>query len=396
MQRRTFLTALGATAAFLPGARAQSQPVRIGIVGGRFGATFQWHLHPNARVEAVCDISKPRLDTLSEVYRCGNRYEDFRRMLQHPGLDAVGVFTPAPLHVWMAETAINAGKHVISAVPAGLSIEELERLLEAVERTGMRYMMAETSYYRPEVVTCREMAERGEFGTIVYSEAEYHHEGLLELMFDDRRLPTWRHGFPPMWYPTHCTGMIVPVTGERLRAVSAIGWGDDHEVCRTNAYHNPFWNTTGLFETERGKASRVTVAWHLAAGGTERGQFYGDRASFLMDRPEGSPDTLVRIARNGQTSIDANGYPEGKVEQQEALQRDYLERLPEPMRVPSGHGGSHTHLTHEFIQAIAEDRHPAVNVWEAIAYTAPGLVAHESALAGGERMQIPDFGRAPA
>ncbi|MEZ5396038.1 MAG: hypothetical protein R2724_24945 [Bryobacterales bacterium] len=64
------------------------------------------------------------------------------------------------------------------------------------------------------------------------------------------------------------------------------------------------------------------------------------------------------------------------------------------MRVKSGHGGSHTFLTNEFIQAIVEDRHPTVNVWEAIAYTAPGLVAHESALKGGERLKIPDFGRA--
>ncbi len=389
MTRRAFLAAASAV-----GLRAQPKPVRIGIVGGRFGATFQWHLHPRAKVEAVCDIRTDRLETLSEVYRCGNRYDDFRAMLSHPGLDAVGVFTPAPLHVWMAEEAMKSGKHVISAVPAGLSLADLESLRETVKRTGMRYMMAETSYYRPETIFAREMRERGELGTIVYSEAEYHHEGLIALMRDDRGLPTWRHGFPPMWYPTHSTGMVVPVTGERLKAVSAIGWGDDHEVCRTNRYRNPFWNTTGLFETETGKASRITVAWHIAAGGTERGHFYGDRGSFVMRRPEGSRDTVVRIAKDGETGVDANGYPEGKVESARADIPDYFERLPEPMRVTTGHGNSHTFLTHEFVQAIAEERHPAVNVWEAIAYTAPGLVAHESALQGGERMQIPDFGRA--
>jgi predicted dehydrogenase len=289
---------------------------------------------------------------------------------------------------------MKAGKHVISAVPAGLSLDDLESLRDTVKRTGMRYMMAETSYYRPETTFARETRERGELGTIVYSEAEYHHEGLLALMVDDRGLPTWRHGFPPMWYPTHSTGMVIPVTGERLKAVSAIGWGDDHEICRTNQYRNPFWNTTGLFETDAGKASRITVAWHIAAGGTERGHFYGDRGSFLMHRPEGSPDTVIRIASNGKTSLDANGYPEGKVESAAAQIPDYWERLPEPMRVKTGHGGSHTFLTSEFIQAMLEDRHPAVNVWEAIAYTAPGLVAHESALKGGERLQIPDFGRA--
>jgi len=65
------------------------------------------------------------------------------------------------------------------------------------------------------------------------------------------------------------------------------------------------------------------------------------------------------------------------------------------LRVASGHGGSHTFLTHEFISAIVEDRHPAVNVWEAIAYTMPGIIAHQSALRGGEPMKIKDYGTAP-
>lgn len=394
MNRRRFLE--GVTAAGLAAAplAAQTEPVRIGIVGGRFGATFQWHLDPDAQVEAVCDIRKDRLQTLSEVYRCPNQYDDFRRMLGHPGLDAVGVFTPAPLHAWMAIEAMNAGKHVISAVPAALTLEDLERLIETVKRTGLRYMMAETSYYRPEIIMCREMAERGEFGTIVYSEAEYHHEGLLSLMYDDRGLPTWRHGFPPMLYPTHSTGMVVPVTGERLVEVQGIGWGDEHEVCRTNRYNNPFWNTVGMFKTSGGRASRIAVCWHIAAGGTERAHFYGDRASYIMSRPEGSPDTIVRIQKGGETVIDSNGYPEGKVESEEAPQLNYHERLPEPMRVRTGHGGSHAFLTHEFVRAIVEDRHPTVSVWEAAAYTAPGIVAHRSALRDGELLKIPDFGRA--
>ena len=55
---------------------------------------------------------------------------------------------------------MKAGKHVISAVPAAMTIEELERILETVKKTGLKYMMAETSYYRPEIITCREWARR--------------------------------------------------------------------------------------------------------------------------------------------------------------------------------------------------------------------------------------------
>jgi predicted dehydrogenase len=386
------LAAAGATGA----ARAAEKKVRIGIVGGRFGATFQWHLDPDCEVVAVCDIDPQRLKRLQEVYRCPNAYKNYREMLRHPGMNAVGVFTPAPLHAWMAIEAMKAGKHVISAVPAGLTVEELERLLETVKRTGLKYMMAETSYYMPEIITCREWAREGRFGTIFYSEAEYHHEGLISLMFDERGLPTWRHGFPPMLYPTHCTGMVVPVTGERLIEVQAIGWGDGHEVLATNAYQNPFWNTTGFFKTSGGHSSRISVFWHVAAGGVERAQFYGNRLSYLMARPEGSPNTVIRIGKPGEMGLDSAGYPVGKVEIEAFRQPDHFERLPEPMRVKTGHGNSHTFLTHEFVRAIVEDRHPEVNIWEAIAYTLPGIVAHQSALKGGEPMKIRDYGRAPA
>ena len=400
--RRGFFQGLGATAGLAAAARLGAAPqipagrkVRIGIVGGNFGSTFQWHLHPNCQVTAVCDIRPDRLRVLSEVYKCDSGYRSFREFLKHGELDAVGIFTPAPLHVWMATEAMNAGKHVISAVPAGMSVEELERLLETVKRTGKKYMMAETSYYRPEIATCREWSAAGKFGTIFYSEAEYHHEGLLPLMYDDRGFPTWRYGFPPMHYPTHCTGMIVPVTGERLTEVQATGWGNDHEILRTNPYGNPFWNTTAFFKTSGGHSTRISVFWHVAAGGTERGQFYGDRLSYLMARPEGSPDTVIEIRKNGQAVLDANGYPEGDVEIQAYKQPDHWEKLPPSLRVKSGHGGSHTFLTHEFISAIVEDRHPAVNAWEAVAYTVPGIIAHESALRGGEARKIKDYGKAP-
>jgi len=394
LTRRNLLWCAGATLA--PGARAARGPVRIGVVGGGFGATFQWHLHPQARVTAVCDINPERLRRLAEVYRCPNTYRNFRELLRHPELDAVAVFTPAPLHAWMAIEAMKAGKHVISAVPAGMSGQELERLIETVKRTGLRYMMAETSYYRPEIITCRQWARQGLFGTIFYSESEYHHEGLLALMFDDRGFPTWRHGFPPMHYPTHCTGMVIPVTGERLTEVQAIGWGDGHEILQTNQYKNPFWNTTAFFKTSQGHASRISVCWHLAAGGTERGAFYGDRLSYIMARPEGSPNTVVRIAKEGRTVLDPDGYPQGSLSMEAFRQPDHLESLPEPLRVKTGHGGSHTFITHEFISAILEDRHPEVNIWEAVAYTLPGIIAHQSALRGGEPLKIPDYGAAPA
>jgi len=401
MNRRTFVSGLTAgtvgmavaptvMAAGKAGTLKSDKILRIGIIGGRFGASFFWHEHPNCRVTAVCDIRKDRLEHLKTTYHCDNGYYDFKKLIADPNVDAVGVFTPAPLHVYMSVEAMKAGKHVISAVPAGMDEEECVELLDTVKKTGRLYMMAETSYYRREIISARQWAKEKKFGEIFYSEAEYHHDGLVSIMYEDNGLPTWRHGFPPMHYPTHCTGMIVPVTGERLTEVTATGWGDDDEVLRTNLYNNPFWSETAMFKTSGGHSARVAVYWKVASGGTERGQFFGTEMSYAMPRPDGSPG-VVSTREKG--VVQKNHYQESKVRTEHYNQPDHYELLPEPLRHPSGHGGSHTFLTHEFVSAVLQQRQPTVDVYEALAYTIPGIYAHQSALQGGIQLKIPDYGK---
>jgi hypothetical protein len=60
-----------------------------------------------------------------------------------------------------------------------------------------------------------------------------------------------------------------------------------------------------------------------------------------------------------------------------------------------GHSGAEAYLMHEFVDSVHRQRLPRINVWEAVRYCAPGLVAHESALRDGELLKIPDWGDAP-
>jgi hypothetical protein len=56
-----------------------------------------------------------------------------------------------------------------------------------------------------------------------------------------------------------------------------------------------------------------------------------------------------------------------------------------------GHGGSHPHLVHEFISALRENREPFPNARQAANITCSGILAHESALKGGEIIRLPDW-----
>jgi len=55
----------------------------------------------------------------------------------------------------------------------------------------------------------------------------------------------------------------------------------------------------------------------------------------------------------------------------------------------AGHGGSHPHLAHEFVSAILEGRDSLVDAVRAANWTMAGICAHESAIAGGKRIEVP-------
>lgn len=385
LNRRDFLASLSAASGL-----AADRRLRMGIVGGRFGTSFYFHEHPNSTVEAVADLRVDRRAQLQKTYRCSKAYPSLDELLKDKAVEAVGLFTPAPLHVKHAVAVMKAGKHVLSAVPAAYTLEECRELADTVKRTGMTYMMAETSYFQQLTISARKLYREGKFGQLYYCESEYHHAGLDELFIEDGQR-TWRYGFPPMHYPTHCTAHLISVTGERLTEVSCLGWGDNDPALKDNPYGNPFWNETALFKTNRGHGFRVAVWWKGAHRGTERAQWYGDQMSFFMNHPHGVPPTLVYA--NDRREKDSGGFNRQatRMERYEEVKWWSTDLLPEPLRHSSGHEGSHTFLTHEFVESVLAQRKPVVDVHEALAYTAPGIVAHQSALKGGERLTIPSF-----
>src|SRR5690606_25413165 len=123
------------------------------------------------------------------------------------------------------------------------------------------YMMAETSTYRQDTISAKKFYKEGRFGNIFSSAAQYYHPGLEVLYFTPDGKRTWRHGLPPMLYPTHTTAMLIAVTGERLSTVSCIGWGDNDPILKSNSFNNPFWNETAFFKTNRGNAFIGEVCW---------------------------------------------------------------------------------------------------------------------------------------
>jgi predicted dehydrogenase len=271
-----------------------------------------------------------------------------------------------------------------------MNLDECHEILETVKKSGLTYMMAETSVWRQSMITVKKLYNENAFGNLMSYAAQYNHPGL-ETLYVINGQKTWRYALPPMLYPTHCTGFIVGLTRERLTDVSCIGWGDNDPVLQNNQYNNPFWNESALFQTSNGLSFPVEINWKGALRGSERGEWHGDKMSVAMSHGEMSSSVVVKAGEKIVKDDGGFNVAENIVERLPDTDWWKTDMLPEPLRHASGHDGSHCFITHEFIDSIVNNRTPEVDIYQALAMTVPGIVAHQSALKGGEHLKIPSF-----
>ncbi len=87
-------------------------------------------------------------------------------------------------------------------VPMATSLEECNPIVDLVEQTGLRYMMAETVVYSREFLFVKQLADSGSLGKIQFVQASHQQ--------DMDGWPDYWPGLPPMHYATHCVGLRWP------------------------------------------------------------------------------------------------------------------------------------------------------------------------------------------
>ena len=176
--------------------------VKVGLVGFglcQFSAQFGFQDHPNVEVVAVSDLIPERCQGLAAAARCSKTYPSLEELVKDPEIEAVFVATDAPSHAKHCIEVLKNGKHVASAVPAVFgSLEDADKLYEAVKSSGLNYMLFETSSFHDELYAMRTVYNSGGFGKIIYAEGEYFHYAWDPI--DSYK--NWRIGGPPQWYPT--------------------------------------------------------------------------------------------------------------------------------------------------------------------------------------------------
>jgi predicted dehydrogenase len=367
--------------------------INIAIVGLGFGAEFIpiYQSHPHANMYAICQRNSEKLKQLGDEFKIEKRYTDYDELLKDPDIHAVHINTPIPDHAIQSIKALKAGKHVACTVPMATTVEECRQIVELVEKTGLTYMMMETVVYAREFLYMKQLYENGELGKIQFLKASHQQE------MDG--WPNYWPGLPPMHYATHCVGPVLALTKGEAEYVSCFGSGTIREELHSH-YNSPFAveSTHIKFRNSDLSAHVYRSLFDTARQYRESFEVYGSKKSVEWPLIEGHP-LVVHTAKRSEAEIP------------EAIHSpDYAHLLPEAIQhfttkgvydteknqhlsfvQGAGHGGSHPHLVHEFISALSEEREPFPNACQSANITCVGILAHESAMQGGQQMYLPDF-----
>ncbi|MDR1535071.1 MAG: Gfo/Idh/MocA family oxidoreductase [Planctomycetota bacterium] len=363
--------------------------IGVAVVGLGFGANFVpiYQAHPASRCLAVCQRDFGRARRIADRFGVERAYSDYAELLRDGDIDAVHLNTPAGEHAGMARAAFEAGKHVACTVPMAATRDECLEIARIRDETGLVYMMMETAVFTREFLHARELFRSGELGRIQFLRGSHQ---------QNMSMPGWPdywYGFPPMHYATHAVAPLLCLARADCEYVHCLGSGSIRPEYAAK-YGSPFAVETALlklresdlacevtrslFDTIRQyresfdvHASGMSLEWGQLAG-EGMAEFTGLEDARRIEVPDYGRLLPAEIAHfTGRGGRDAG-------EDQASFAQG------------GGHGGSYPHMVHEFVSAIRENRDSLVDVKRAANWTMVGLAAHESALGGGKRVEIPE------
>ena len=366
------------------------------VVGAGFGADFLslYLSHPHVGRVGLCDPAQKATSELSRRYGLDAHYFDLDEALASGQWDGVHLMSPVRFHVDQTLRVLASGRSCACAVPMAPTFDGVQRVVEAATTSRGTYMMMETSLYQREFFHAQDLLAKGELGTLTFLRGAH----IQDL---DGYPPYWM-GFPPMLYATHIVSPLLVLAGAHTTSVRCLGSGR-HLPQHAGNNANPHPVECALLELDQDRLlAEVTVAFFETARSFYEGfSVYGTMGAMEWPQVEfeapytyraGAPDGSQR----GRRITLARPEPRDRVDALPESLRPFVRPttfvprrdLP-PIEDPAGHGGSHPYLVNEFVSAVLDGRRSAVDEFQAARFTLPGIVAHQSAMAGGRELPVP-------
>ncbi len=371
-----------------------SNSPNIAIVGLGFGAEFIpiYQRHPNANLVAICQRTESSLNEIGDKFGITKRYTSYDELLADPEIDAVHLNSPIPNHAEQTIAALKAGKHVACTVPMATSVEDCKAIVDLCASTGLSYMMMETVVYAREFLFMKELYDKGELGKLQFLKASHQQ--------DMEGWPGYWPGLPPMHYATHCVGPLLGLGRHQAEYVSCFASGTIREEMH-ECYGSPYAVESCHVKFKDSDLSGLVYRslFDVARQYRESIEVYGDKKGVEWPLIEGE-----------QLVVHTASKPEPEIPERVECP-DYAHLLPDEIAPfttggvyggeegedhlsftqGAGHGGSHPHLVHQFVELLRGNGEGYPNAVQSANITCTGILAHESAQKGGEIVRLPEF-----
>ena len=165
--------------------------IRIGVIGANVHRGWAPRSHlpalvasPEFELTAVCTTRQESAEEAARMFGAHLAFDDYRKMLAHPDIDAVAVVLRVPAHYQTTLDAIHAGKHVFTEWPLGKTLAEAKDMAEQARRSKVQHMVGLQARVNPAIMYMKELVETGYVGEVMSCHVSVIRGGVLERQSD--------------------------------------------------------------------------------------------------------------------------------------------------------------------------------------------------------------------
>ena len=168
-----------------------AEKIRLGIIGANTQKGWAPRSHlpaivasPEFELTAVCTTKQESADESAKKYGARLAFDDYRKMLDHPDIDAVAVVLRVPSHYEPTMAALNAGKHVYTEWPLGRTTAEAVEMADLARAKGVRTLVGLQARAAPGILYAKELVDSGYVGEVMSCHVSLIREGGLQRTSD--------------------------------------------------------------------------------------------------------------------------------------------------------------------------------------------------------------------
>ena len=226
VSRRKFIAGAAATGAglmFLPrtrlfGANTPNNRLNVALIGAAKRARAHYGTLKDENVIAVCDVDKNHLAQGMAAFPQAKAYEDWRKCLDHPGIDAVLCCTPDHTHAFISNWSLNRGYHIYMEKPLAITVNEARTVRENYlgKKNKLATQVGMQRHAEPNFNRLRELVHDGAIGNLkevhAWGNRKIPKPGYLpavgpapaHLNFDLWLGPSPEHPYNPGYFASDC------------------------------------------------------------------------------------------------------------------------------------------------------------------------------------------------